>query len=98
MPLKLMWTRSSFFLFKYDAVIIEQPPSCSFGKKVVKFWKIINHRCLVPFTNLAKCRSLNPKTPWNQLPVKNSIIIKFINEAKHCIYFWRYTHANSNIE
>ena len=41
---------------------------------------------------------INPKTPWNQLPVENSIIIKFINEAKHCIYFWQYTHANSNIE
>ena len=42
-----------FFLFKYDAVIIKQPSSCTFDIKVVlfknfgKFLKIKNHRCLV---------------------------------------------------
>ena len=30
-----------FFLFKYDEVIIKQPSSCSFGKKVVKILKIL---------------------------------------------------------
>ena len=53
MPSNLQWTRSSyfilFFLFKYDAEIIKQPSSCSFGKKkIVKFWKINNHLGLVP--------------------------------------------------
>ena len=71
MPLNLMWTRSSyfclFFLFKYDELIIKQPSSYTFCIKVVKFWKILeifgnfwkikNHCCLVPLTNLGKCRS-----------------------------------------
>ena len=37
-----MWTRSSyflFFLFKYDAFIIKQPFSCSFGKKSRKIFE-----------------------------------------------------------
>ena len=49
LPLNLLWTRSSyfclFFPFKYDAVIIKQPSSCTFDIKVVKLKK--NHRCLV---------------------------------------------------
>ena len=45
MPLKFMWTRSSYFcllfLFKYDEVIIKQPSSCTFCIKVVKFKKFL---------------------------------------------------------
>ena len=54
MPSNLLWIRSSFmfFLFKYDAIIIKQPSSCSFGKKNCKilehFEKIKNHLNLVP--------------------------------------------------
>ena len=58
MPLNSLWTRYSyfclFFLFKYDEIIIKQPSSCNFGKKVVKLKKNLkifknkNHRCLVP--------------------------------------------------
>ena len=45
MPLNSLWTRFSyfclFFLFKYDEIIIKQPSSCTFGIKVVKFYKIL---------------------------------------------------------
>ena len=48
MTLNLMWTRSSyfclFFLFKYDELIIKQPSGCTFGIKVVKFWKIFKNK------------------------------------------------------
>ena len=47
MPLNLLWTWSSYFLFvflfKYDEVIIKQPSSCTFGFKVVKFKKILEN-------------------------------------------------------
>ena len=64
--MNLLWTRSFFlfFPFKYDAVIIKQPSSCSFGKKkLLKILKILiilknkNHRCLAPLTNFGKCWS-----------------------------------------
>ena len=45
------------FSFKYDFVIIKQPSSCSYGKKIVKICKFLNiknHRCLVSLTNLWK--------------------------------------------
>ena len=49
MPLNLLLTRSSyfclFFLFKYDEVIIiKKTSSCTFGIKVVKFWKILKNK------------------------------------------------------
>ena len=44
MPLNSLWIRFSYFclifLFKYDE-IIKQPSSCTFGIKVVKFYKIL---------------------------------------------------------
>ena len=46
-PSNLLWTRSSFFTLIYDAIIIKQPSSYSFGKKVVKILKNKNHSCLV---------------------------------------------------
>ena len=43
MPSYLLWTRSSyFFVFSYlnDELIIKKSSSCTFGIKVIKFWKI----------------------------------------------------------
>ena len=41
MPLNLLWTRFSYFclflLFKYDEIIIKQPPVALLVLKVVKF-------------------------------------------------------------
>ena len=60
MPLNLLWTRFSyfclFFLSKYDEIIKKKTTlqlrfwykSCKFLDNFGKFFKIKNHRCLVP--------------------------------------------------
>ena len=61
MSMNLLRTRFSYFLFvflfKYDEVIIKQPSSCSFGKKVGKFLKIKITVVYSSFMNLWKCWS-----------------------------------------